>query len=108
MAFLVVLERLTSIERAVLLLREIFEYEYSEVATVLGQSEANCRQILRRARQHVSTMRPRFEVPEGKHNDLLQRFLEAVGNGDMEGVVALLAKDVVLNLDGGGNANAVP
>jgi RNA polymerase sigma-70 factor, ECF subfamily len=108
MAFLVLLERLTPMERAVFLLREIFEYEYSEVAAVLGQSEVNCRQILRRARQHVSTMRPRFEVSERKQNDLLQRFLEAVGNGDMEGVVALLAKDVVLHSDGGGKAVAVP
>jgi RNA polymerase sigma-70 factor, ECF subfamily len=108
MAFLVLLERLTPMERAVFLLREIFEYEYSEVAAVLGQSEVNCRQILRRARQHVSTMRPRFEVSERKQNDLLQRFLEAVGNADMEGVVALLAKDVVLHSDGGGKAVAVP
>jgi RNA polymerase sigma-70 factor (ECF subfamily) len=108
MAFLVLLERLTPLERAVFLLREVFEYEYSEVAAVLGQSEVNCRQILRRARQHVSTMRPRFEVSERKQNDLLQRFLKAVGNGDMEGVVALLAKDVVLHSDGGGKAIAVP
>src|SRR3982074_1576316 len=83
MAFLVLLERLTPIERAVFLLREVFEYEYSEVAAVLGQSEVNCRQILRRARQHVSAMRPRFEVSERKHNELLERFLEAIGNGDM-------------------------
>jgi RNA polymerase sigma-70 factor (ECF subfamily) len=108
MAFLVLLERLTPIERAVFLLREVFEYEYSEVAAVLGQSEVNCRQILRRARQHVSTMRPRFKVTERKHNDLLERFLEAIGNGDMKGVVALLAKDVVLHSDGGGKAIAVP
>lgn len=108
MAFLILLERLTPVERAVFLLREVFEYEYSEVAAVLGQSEANCRQILRRARQHVSTIRPRFEVPERKHNELLERFLEAAGGGDMEGVVALLAKDVVLHSDGGGKAIAVP
>ncbi|MCU1263470.1 MAG: polymerase sigma-70 factor [Bryobacterales bacterium] len=108
MAFLVLLERLTPIERAVFLLREVFEYEYPEVAAVVGQSEVNCRQILRRARQHVSTMRPRFEVSERKHNDMLERFLEAVGSGDMNGVVALLAKDVVLHSDGGGKAIAVP
>lgn len=108
MAFLVLLERLTPVERAVFLLREVFEYEYSEVAAVLGQSEANCRQILRRARQHVSTMRPRFEVSKQKHSDLLERFLEAVGNGDTKGVVALLSKDMVLHSDGGGKAIAVP
>ena len=108
MAFLVLLERLTPVERAVFLLREVFEYEYSEVAEVLGRSEANCRQILRRARLHVSRMRPRFEVPERKQNDLLQRFLEAVGTGDMEGVLGLLSQDVVLHSDGGGKAVAVP
>ena len=62
MAFLVLLERLTPIERAVFLLREVFEYDYSEIGAVLGQSEVNCRQILRRARQHVSAVRPRFEA----------------------------------------------
>jgi RNA polymerase sigma-70 factor (ECF subfamily) len=108
MAFLVLLERLTPIERAVFLLREVFEYEYSEIAAILGQSEVNCRQILRRARQHVSTLRPRFELSERKQSDLLQRFLEAVGTGDMEGLVALLAADVVLHSDGGGQAIAVP
>jgi RNA polymerase sigma-70 factor, ECF subfamily len=108
MAFLVLLERLTPVERAVFLLREVFEYEYSEIAAILGQSEVNCRQILRRAREHVSSMRPRFEVSEHKRNDLLNRFLEAVGSADMEAVVALLSKDVVLHSDGGGKAIAVP
>jgi RNA polymerase sigma-70 factor, ECF subfamily len=108
MAFLVLLERLTPVERAVFLLREVFEYEYSEIAAVLGQSEVNCRQILRRARQHVSAMRPRFKVSSKKQNDLLQRFLEAMGTGDMKGLVALLSSDVVLHSDGGGKAIAVP
>ena len=62
MAFLVLLERLTPVERAVFLLREVFEYEYTEIAAILGQSEANCRQVLRRSRQHISAMRPRFKV----------------------------------------------
>jgi RNA polymerase sigma-70 factor, ECF subfamily len=108
MAFLVLLERLTPVERAAFLLREVFEYEFSEIAAVLGQSEVNCRQILRRARQHVSAMRPRFKVSSKKQNDLLQRFLEAMGTGDMEGLVALLSSDVVLHSDGGGKAIAVP
>src|SRR5258708_1473426 len=108
MAFLVLLERLTPVERAVFLLREVFEYEYSEVAAVVGQSETNCRQILRRAKQHVSAMRPRFKASERKQNVLLQRFLEAVRTGDLEGVVGLLADDVVLHSDGGGKAIAVP
>ncbi|HMH14934.1 MAG TPA: RNA polymerase sigma-70 factor [Edaphobacter sp.] len=108
MAFLVLLERLTPIERAVFLLREVFEYEYAEIAAVLDQSETNCRQILRRARQHVSAMRPRFKTSERKKKDLLERFLKATASGDMEGLVALLSSDVVLHSDGGGKAVAVP
>jgi RNA polymerase sigma-70 factor (ECF subfamily) len=66
MAFLVLLERLTPVERAVFLLREVFEYKYSEIAAVLGQNEANCRQILSRARQHIGSMRPRLQTSEEK------------------------------------------
>lgn len=108
MAFLVMLERLTAIERAVFLLREVFEYEYSEIAAVLGQSETNCRQILSRAKHHVSTARPRFKTSSQKKGDLLERFLKATGDGDMEGLLALLSSDVVLHSDGGGKALAVP
>jgi RNA polymerase sigma-70 factor (ECF subfamily) len=108
MAFLVMLERLTPVERAVFLLREVFEYEYAEIAAVLGLGEANCRQILSRARQHVSAMRPRFKTSQQQKSDLLERFLKATGSGDMEGLVALLANDVVLHSDGGGKAVAVP
>jgi len=108
MAFLVLLERLTPMERAVFLLREVFEYDYSEISTVLEQNEANCRQVLRRARQHVNAMRPRFEASAKKQSDLLERFLEAVGTGDMEGLLALLSGDVALLSDGGGKGVAVP
>jgi RNA polymerase sigma-70 factor (ECF subfamily) len=108
MAFLVMLERLTAVERAVFLLREVFEYEYYEIAAVLSQSEANCRQILSRARQHVSAIRPRFKTSSQKKSDLLERFLKATSDGDMEGLVTLLSSDVVLHSDGGGKAIAVP
>jgi len=108
MAFLVLLERLTPVERAVFLLREVFEYEYAEVASILGQSEVNCRQILRRARQHVSAMRPRFAASEQKQSDLFERFLSAIRTGEMKGLVELLSKDVVLHSDSGGKAIAVP
>lgn len=108
MAFLVLLERLTPIERAVFLLREVFDHEYSEIAMILGQTEANCRQILHRARHHVSTVRPRFEVSEEKQNDLLRRFLQAVETGETEQLLALLSHDVVLHSDGGGKGAAVP
>jgi RNA polymerase sigma-70 factor, ECF subfamily len=108
MAFLVLLERLTPVERAVFLLREVFEYEYAEISAVLGQTEVNCRQILRRARQHVNAMRPRFEASQEKKNDLLGQFLKATGTGDMEGLLKLLSKDAVLYADGGGKGLAVP
>jgi RNA polymerase sigma-70 factor (ECF subfamily) len=108
MAFLVLLERLTPMERAVFLLREVFEYEYDEVAAVLGKSEANCRQVLRRAKQHVQEMKPRFRVSRAKQSDLLERFLKAAVTGDTDGLIAMLANDVELHSDGGGKGVAVP
>ena len=106
MAFLVMLEHLTPVERAVFLLREVFAYKYVEIAAILGQSEINCRQILSRAKQHVGAMRPRFKTSQLKKRDLLERFFKAVSSGDMEGLVALLASDIVLHSDGGGKAVA--
>jgi RNA polymerase sigma-70 factor, ECF subfamily len=108
MAFLVLLERLTPVERAVFLLREVFEYEYADIAEVLHLSEANCRQVLRRARQHVSARKPRFKTSRRKQNDLLQQFLQATMSGNMDGLMSLLAEDVVLHSDGGGKALAAP
>jgi len=108
MAFLVMLERLTPVERAVFLLREIFEYRYADIATALGLEAANCRQILRRAQQHVRAVRPRFTTSTREHDELLERFREATQSGDMGGLLALLAEDVVLHSDGGGKGTAVP
>jgi RNA polymerase sigma-70 factor (ECF subfamily) len=108
MAFLFLLERLTPMERAVFLLREVFEYEYAEIAKVLGQSEANCRQILKRARGHVGDLRRRFDASAAERNDLLVRFLKATRSGDMHGLVELLTGDVVMHTDGGGKAAALP
>jgi RNA polymerase sigma-70 factor, ECF subfamily len=108
MAFLVLLERLTPIERAVFLLREVFEYEYSEIAAVLGQSEVNCRQILSRARRHVHEMRPRFKASLEQQSHLLEQFLTAIRGADMDGLLELLSQDVVLYSDGGGKGPAVP
>jgi RNA polymerase sigma-70 factor (ECF subfamily) len=108
MAFLILMERLTPVERAVFLLREVFEYEYAEIAAILGQSEVNCRQILRRSRQHVSAMRPRFKVSAQKKSELLERFLRATASGDVSQLIAVLADDAVLHSDGGGKAVAVP
>jgi RNA polymerase sigma-70 factor, ECF subfamily len=108
MAFLVMLERLTPVERAVFLLREIFDHKYSEIAAALGLSEANCRQILRRAREHVRAVRPRFRASAREHDALLERFRQAADSGDTDQLLALLSKDVVLHADGGGKATAVP
>jgi RNA polymerase sigma-70 factor, ECF subfamily len=108
MAFLVMLERLTPVERAVFLLREIFDHQYAEIAATLGLTEANCRQILRRALQHVRAVRPRFRASAQEHDDLLGRFRQAAASGEMDQLLALLSSDVVLHADGGGKATAVP
>jgi RNA polymerase sigma-70 factor (ECF subfamily) len=108
MAFLVLLEKLTPVERAVLLLREVFDYEYAEIGRILEQSEPNCRQILRRARQHLKHSRPRFAPSPGQQEEMLQRFLQASSEGDIEGLLALMSKEIVLYADGGGKAKAVP
>jgi RNA polymerase sigma-70 factor (ECF subfamily) len=107
-AFLMLLERLTPTERAVFLLREVFEYEYVEISEMLGLSETNCRQILKRARQHVARDRSRFDASPEKRQKLLKEFLTASSEGNMEGLLSLLARDVVLYTDGGGKASAVP
>jgi len=108
MAFLMLLERLTPLERAVFLLREVFDYEYAEVAAIAGQSEANCRQILRRAKQHITEGRARFDASPERQERLLRQFLETTAHGDMQAMIALLAEDVVLYTDGGGKATAMP
>jgi RNA polymerase sigma-70 factor (ECF subfamily) len=107
-AFLVLLERLTPMERAVFLLREVFEYEYAEIADILGQSESNCRQLLRRARQHVAENRPRFNPSPQQRERLMREFLQATAGGNLERLVELLASDVALHSDGGGKGPALP
>jgi RNA polymerase sigma-70 factor (ECF subfamily) len=108
MAFLVLLESLTPVERAVFLLREVFDYEYEEIATVVGKSEDNCRQIAVRARRQVEAKRPRFEASRKRREELARRFFEAVIEGDVQRLVDLLAADVVVYADGGGKAPAFP
>jgi RNA polymerase sigma-70 factor, ECF subfamily len=102
MAFLLLLERLTPVERAVFLLHDVFGYGYDEIARVVGRSEASCRQLAHRARQHVDEHRPRFEASEQKRDELAARFFAAVGGGDMDGLVAMLAADVTVYGDSGG------
>ena len=108
MGFLVLLESLTPVERAVFLLREVFEYDYDEIATVVGKSEENCRQIAVRARRQVQAGRPRFEASKAQREELARRFFRAVGDGDVDGLIGMLAADVVVYTDGGGKAAALP
>ncbi|HEV2872392.1 MAG TPA: RNA polymerase sigma factor SigJ, partial [Actinomycetota bacterium] len=107
LAFLVLLERLSPVQRAVFLLREVFGYGYAEIAGLVGRSEDNCRQIAARARRHVEAGRPRFEASRGQREELARRFFAAVDRGDTDGLVGLLAADAVLYGDGGGKAPAL-
>jgi RNA polymerase sigma-70 factor (ECF subfamily) len=106
MAFLVLLESLSPVERAVFLLREVFGFDYAEVASLVGKREANCRQIARRAKRSVEARRPRFERSPEQEERLMGRFLEASVEGDMEGLLSLLSEDAVLYSDGGGKTRA--
>jgi RNA polymerase sigma-70 factor, ECF subfamily len=102
MAFLLLLERLSPLERAVFLLHDVFSYGYEEAAEVVGRSAAACRQLAHRARQHLETERPRFDVAGRDRDELAGRFFAAVGDGDMDGLLALLAEDVEVHGDSGG------
>jgi RNA polymerase sigma-70 factor (ECF subfamily) len=106
MAFLVLLESLSPVERAVFLLREIFDYSYEDIAQIVDKSEANSRQIFGRARQHLDAHQPRYEVSAEQSEALLQSFLAAARDGDLHQLVDLLAADAVFCGDGGGKATA--
>jgi RNA polymerase sigma-70 factor, ECF subfamily len=108
LAFLALLERLTPDERAVLVLREAFDYGFGEIAEAIGTSEANCRQLLSRARRRIEADRPRFDADPRERHELAARFLDAAREGDLDGLLALLAPDAVLVGDGGGKARAIP
>jgi RNA polymerase sigma-70 factor (ECF subfamily) len=107
MAFLVLLEQLTPVERAVFLLREVFGYEYAEIAEIIGKEEAACRQLLSRARKHITEHRPRFKASPDAHRQMLAQFLQAVGTGELEGMLQLLSDEVVLWADSGGRVRGV-
>jgi RNA polymerase sigma-70 factor (ECF subfamily) len=102
LAFLVLLEQLQPFERAVFLLREVFAYEFAEIATMLEKSEAACRRSFSRAKQHLIEERPRFKPAPDQHQHLLTSFQEAVERGDMTTLTHLLAENVTLWTDGGG------
>ena len=112
MAFLVLLEALSPVERAVFMLREVFGYGYPDVARITGKTEVNCRQIFARARRRIAaggqardSALPSARRPEGE--ELARRFFEAAAGGDMDALLDMLAPDVVLHADGGGKAQAI-
>jgi RNA polymerase sigma-70 factor, ECF subfamily len=107
LAFLVLLESLSPVERAVFLLREVFAYDYGEIARIVGKSEENCRQIAVRARRAVDARRPRFEASRAEREELARRFIAAAQDGDTEGLIDLLSADVAFYGDGGGKTRAV-
>ena len=102
MAFLVLLESLSPLERAVFLLREVFDYEYAEIAQIIGREEAACRQLFSRAKKHITEQRPRFPASPEAHAKMVGRFMEACLAGDMDGLMGLLAEDVTSWADSGG------
>jgi len=104
MAFMVLLEQLTPTERAVFLLHDVFAYDFHEIAGIVGKEEANCRQVARRARQHLQAHRPRFDPDPQHHQRLTQQFIAACTRGDLELLVGTLADDVTFWGDGGGKA----
>jgi RNA polymerase sigma-70 factor (ECF subfamily) len=101
MAFLVALQRLTPVERAVLLLRDVFDFEYAEIAELIGKNEPACRKLLERARSNVAREKRLFSAPPETHRRLLTAFTQAAATGELDSLVAMLAEDAVLVTDGG-------
>lgn len=108
LALLVLLEQLTPVERAAFLLREVFGYEYAQIAGIIEQSPVNSRQLVTRARKRLEAGRPRFDADEAARDALLERFLAAAEEGDLGALEELLAEDAVLYADGGGKVLASP
>jgi len=108
LALLLLLERLGPEERAAFLLRQVFDYDYPEIAAQLGKTEASCRQMVHRASERVQQARTRFEVPRGVHHQLLERFIAAAHSGQRDAIEALLSEDAMLIGDGGGKVQSFP
>jgi RNA polymerase sigma-70 factor (TIGR02957 family) len=107
LAMLVLLESLSPEQRAVLLLHDVFDYGYPEIAAIVGKSEDNVRQLATRARRHVQQRRPRFQTTREQRDELARRFFAAVEHGDLAGLEALLTHDVEMTSDGGGKVPAL-
>ncbi|HEY2173570.1 MAG TPA: RNA polymerase sigma-70 factor [Mycobacteriales bacterium] len=108
MAFLVLLETLSPTERAVFLLREVFEFDYPQIAGILDKTEQHCRQLMHRARRHVDVRKPRFDAEVQERDELATRFFIALEDGDFDPLITMLAADVVAYGDGGGNGPSLP
>lgn len=106
LAFLALLERLSPIERAAFLLREVFEVSYTEIARIIGKNETACRQLIHRARERVRRDKPRFETNENEKRHLIEKFIKAVSAADEKEILALFAEDAMLTSDGGGRVTA--
>ncbi len=106
MAFLVLLEALNPLERAVFLLREVFDYDYTEIAVMLEKSETACRQAFSRAKKHISAQRSRFDVSRETHQHMVMKFVQAIQVGELSALQSLLAEDVTIWSDGGGKIAA--
>jgi RNA polymerase sigma-70 factor (ECF subfamily) len=106
LAMLALLESLSPEQGAVLLLRDVFDYGYDEIATLVDKSEDNVRQLTARARRYVEQRRPRFQTTREQQEELADRFFAAAGQGDLAGLVALVAADIKLTGEGGGKATA--
>ena len=102
MSFLVLLERLTPVERAIFLLHDVFDYDFEEVGRIVHKSTATCRQHAVRARRFIAENRPRFDADEAQRDELLGRFLAAAERGDVDGLIEVLAEDAIVYGDGGG------
>jgi RNA polymerase sigma-70 factor (ECF subfamily) len=106
MAFLVLLESLSPVERAAFLLHEVFDYDYKETAEIVGKTEANCRQMIHRAKEHIASRHHRFDPTREETERVTNEFIEATQNGDLSRLMMLFAGDAVLLSDGGGKASA--
>ena len=106
MAFLVVLETLSPLERAAFVLHDVFQYGYADVASAVGREEAACRQLVSRARRHIAARRPRYTARVAATAELTERFRDACTSGDIDSLLELLADDAVLLSDGGGAVTA--
>ena len=107
LAMLVLLERLSPEQRAVLLLHDVFDYDHAQIAQIIGKSQDNVRQLATRARRHLKQRRPRFQTTREQRDELARRFFRAAEQGDLSGLEALLAHDVELTGDGGGKVPAL-